>query len=103
MGEVSNLTGLEPYVLRNWEKSFPQLNPKKNRAGNRAYREHEVNLIFRLKELLLEKKYTVEGVLQILKDESDNSGKEVNYSLSPQARKDLTEIKIFLNNLLESL
>lgn len=103
MGEVSELTGLEPYVLRNWEKSFSQLNPKKNKAGNRAYREHEVNLIFRLKELIMDKKYTIEGVQQVLNSEADGAKSNVKHSLSPQARKDLTEIKMFLNNLLESL
>lgn len=62
MGEVSKLTGLAPHVLRNWEKSFDELSPKKNSAGNRAYKDEEVELIFRIKELLMEKKFTTAGV-----------------------------------------
>ena len=62
MGEVSKLTGLAPHVLRSWEKNYSELNPKKNSAGNRAYKEEEVELIFKIKELLEEKKYTSAGV-----------------------------------------
>lgn len=101
MGEVSELTGLAPHVLRNWEKTYSQLTPKKNSAGNRAYKEEEVNLIFKIKELLTEKKYTSEGVRKVL-----NGGTEdisTNSNLSPDLQKDLTEMKLFLNNLLEKL
>ncbi|MEP5945518.1 MAG: MerR family transcriptional regulator, partial [Balneola sp.] len=48
MGEVSKLTGLAPHVLRSWEKNYNELNPKKNSAGNRAYKEEEVELIFKI-------------------------------------------------------
>lgn len=101
MGEVTNLTGLAPHVLRNWEKTYPQLNPKKNSAGNRAYKDEEVNLIFKIKELLEDKKYTSQGVKKILNgaEDIDNRTRE----LSADLRKDLTEMKVFLNNLLEKL
>lgn len=103
MGEVTKLTGLAPHVLRSWEKNFPQLNPKKNSAGNRAYREHEVELIFRLKELLMEKKYTTAGVQKILRTEKETGESKIQKGISPQVRKDLTEIKMFMNELLERL
>lgn len=99
MGEVSNLTGLEPHVLRNWEKTYSDLRPKKNSAGNRVYKEHELALIFRIKELLFEKKYSPEGVQEILNGETKKSVPE----LSAEAKKDLTEIKVFLSDLLERL
>lgn len=99
MGEVSKLTGLEPHVLRNWEKTYPPLNPKKNSAGNRVYKEHELALIFRIKELLHEKKFSSEGVLDILNGEKEKDSPE----LSPEAKKDLTEVRVFLNDLLERL
>lgn len=101
MGEVSELTGLAPHVLRNWEKTYSKLTPKKNSAGNRAYKEEEVNLIFKIKELLTEKKYTSEGVRKILNKDNDEA--PVNAGLSPDLQKDLTEMKVFLNNLLEKL
>lgn len=99
MGEVSKLTGLEPHVLRNWEKTYTELRPKKNSAGNRVYKEQELALIFRIKELLQDKKYSPEGVQEILKD----GEKKATPELSATARKDLNEIKVFLNDLLERL
>lgn len=99
MGEVSKLTGLEPHVLRNWEKTYPELSPKKNSAGNRVYRENELALIFRIKELLHDKKYSTEGVQDIL----NGNEKEPKPELTSAARKDLTEIKVFLGDLLERL
>lgn len=101
MGEVTELTGLAPHVLRNWEKSYAQLNPKKNSAGNRAYKEEEVNLIFKIKELLEIKKYTSEGVRKVLDGEENKS--QESESISSDLKKDLTEMKVFLNNLLEKL
>jgi len=61
IGEVCDLTGLKPHVLRYWETQFGVLNPTKNRAGNRVYRPKEIELILLVKHLLYEKKYTIEG------------------------------------------
>ena len=49
IGEVSELTGLKAYVLRYWETEFSQLNPSKNRAGNRTYRQKDIDLILNVK------------------------------------------------------
>lgn len=100
MGEVSELTGLAPHVLRNWEKTYAQLSPKKNSAGNRAYKEEEVNLIFKIKDLLENKKYTSEGVRNVLNGVNDSQNEA---DLSSDLKKDLTEMKVFLNQLLEKL
>lgn len=59
--EVCELTALEPHVLRYWESEFPQLRPKKNRAGNRAYREKDIEIIMTIKNLLYEEQYTIPG------------------------------------------
>ena len=61
ISEVCTMTGLEPHVLRYWESEFPQLRPKKNRAGNRAYREKDIELIEYIKHLLYEEQYTIPG------------------------------------------
>ena len=61
IGEVCDLTGLKPHVLRYWETQFDVLNPTKNRAGNRVYRSKEIEIIVLVKHLLYEKKYTIEG------------------------------------------
>lgn len=61
IGEVCELTGLKPHVLRYWETQFQALQPTKNRAGNRVYRPKEIELILLVKHLLYEEKYTIEG------------------------------------------
>ena len=66
IGEVRDLTGIESHVLRYWETRFEVLRPVKNQAGNRVYRPREVELVFLLKRLLYEDKYTVEGARQEL-------------------------------------
>ena len=102
MGEVSELTGLAPHVLRNWERTYPQLKPKKNSAGNRAYKEEEVELIFKIKSLIDNEKYTSEGVKKVLVKES-GFATSVASPMGADIRKDLTEMKVFLNQLLERL
>jgi DNA-binding transcriptional MerR regulator len=74
IGEVCDLTGLKPHVLRYWETQFDVLNPTKNRAGNRVFRPKEIELIMLVKHLLYEEKYTIEGArkrLQELRKEGD--------------------------------
>jgi len=61
IGEVAQIAGVEPYVLRFWQTEFPQLTPKKSGTGHRLYRRKEVELILELKRLLYEKRFTIEG------------------------------------------
>jgi DNA-binding transcriptional MerR regulator len=68
IGEVCDLTGLKPHVLRYWETQFEVLSPTKNRAGNRVYRPKDVELILLVKHLLYEEKFTIEGARQRLLD-----------------------------------
>src|SRR4030066_2585546 len=68
ISEVSKITEMEQYVLRYWESEFEQLSPQKNRAGNRIYTNKDIRLILYIKELLREKKYTIEGAKKILED-----------------------------------
>ncbi len=68
ISEVCQLTGLEQHVLRYWESEFPQLKPKKNRAGNRAYRAKEIKLIRYIKYLLYDEMYTVQGAKRKIAD-----------------------------------
>jgi DNA-binding transcriptional MerR regulator len=64
IGEVCELTGLRPHVLRYWESQFRFLSPTKNRSGNRVYQRREVDLIMLVKHLLYTEKYTIEGARQ---------------------------------------
>ncbi len=98
IGEVSDITEVEAHVLRYWETVFNQLNPKKNKAGNRVYKESDIETILKLKELIQEKKYSTEGAQQVLEQ-----GGEEERELPVEVKKDLKEIRLFLNKLLEKL
>ena len=68
ISEVCTKTGLEPHVLRYWESEFAQLRPKKNRAGNRAYRDKDIEVIRYIKYLLYEEQYTIPGAKKKLSE-----------------------------------
>ncbi|HOD37488.1 MAG: MerR family transcriptional regulator [Candidatus Marinimicrobia bacterium] len=114
IGEVSEITGLKQYVLRYWEKEFPSLTPTKNRAGNRAYREKDIQLIQYIKHLLYDKRFTIEGAKQKLKEmkpedwqkaiETENRN-EIDGAVVERTETAvvLSEIKKGLNELLEML
>jgi DNA-binding transcriptional MerR regulator len=69
IGEVSQLVGVEPYVLRYWESEFPGLSPRKSDTGQRMFRRKDVELLLNIKQLLYDKKYTIEGARKALKSE----------------------------------
>ena len=71
ISEVSDITGLKQYVLRYWETEFSQLKPNKNQAGNRIYRSHDIDVILDIKSLLYDRKFTIKGAKQHLKEPSD--------------------------------
>ena len=68
IGEISQKTGLKQYVLRYWETEFSHIKPSKNRAGNRIYKESDYRSIEELKDLLHNRKFTIKGAKQYLKD-----------------------------------
>jgi len=70
ISEVSEITELKQYVLRYWETEFSQLKPSKNRAGNRIYRSHDIDLLMEIKSLLYDRKFTIKGAQQYLKSPS---------------------------------
>jgi len=106
IGEVSRKTGIEPHVLRYWESEFPQLRPKKNRAGNRAYRIRDIELLSVIKHLLYEEKFTISGAKKKLSSrrasrtnpESNNS----NGGLNVKSLQDLVKQLESVLTVLES-
>jgi DNA-binding transcriptional MerR regulator len=70
IGEVSDLCGVKPHVLRYWEQEFTQLKPVKRRGNRRYYQHHEVLLIRRIRELLYEQGFTISGA----RNKLDNRG-----------------------------
>jgi DNA-binding transcriptional MerR regulator len=61
IGEVSRITGLPAYVLRYWETEFPRIKPQRTGAGQRLYRKKDIECILKIKHLLHERRYTIEG------------------------------------------
>jgi DNA-binding transcriptional MerR regulator len=66
IGEVSHLVGVEAYVLRYWESEFPGLSPRKSETGQRMFRRKDVELLLRIKHLLYDQKFTIEGARKAL-------------------------------------
>lgn len=96
--EVSERVGQKPHVLRYWETEFEQLRPKKNRAGNRAYTERDIEIVERIQHLLKEERYTIEGARQVLDDGGDT---ETEQPTLP--RETLEELRAFLSDVLQRL
>src|SRR5580658_5693644 len=92
IGEVSQLVGVEPYVLRYWESEFPGLSPRKSNTGQRMFRRKDVEMLFNIKELLYEKKFTIEGARKALR-----SGKavEVDAPETPPVRTSVSQAELF--------
>ena len=105
IGEVSKVTELKQYVLRYWETEFKQLNPSKNKAGNRRYRQKDIDLILQIKDLLYNQKFTIEGARKKL---SGVEAPTVEAALESEAKTSvdldlLIKIRSELKSILEHL
>src|SRR3981081_3409208 len=99
IGEVSDLCGVKPYVLRYWEQEFTQLKPLKRRGNRRYYQHHEVLLIRRIRELLYEHGFTINGARNRLDpvEAPDKAGQKAERTLD--ARQIRSELKSILTML----
>ena len=85
IGEVSELCGVKPHVLRYWEQEFPNLKPVKRRGNRRYYQHHEVLLVRRIRQLLYEEGFTISGARNRLEDADarpelrDDGAKQVSF------------------------
>jgi DNA-binding transcriptional MerR regulator len=102
IGEVCELTGLKPHVLRYWESQFRFLNPAKNRSGNRVYQRKEIELILLVKHLLYTEKYTIDGARQKI-DEHRKGGELRPVSRSALNLETLESLETDLRELLHLL
>ena len=89
------MTGLKAHVLRYWETEFDQLQPKKNRAGNRIYTHRDIEVVERIQHLLREEKYTIEGARHAL--ERERAGDDT------LPRTELLRLRAFLEDVLRRL
>ena len=106
IGEVSDLCGVKPHVLRYWEQEFTQLKPVKRRGNRRYYQHHEVLLIRRIRELLYEEGFTISGARNRL-DNTLNGDEKAEAPLRNGRANgngvDMTAIKRELRAVLEQL
>jgi len=110
IGEVSELCGVKPHVLRYWEQEFTQLKPVKRRGNRRYYQHHEVLLIRRIRELLYEQGFTISGARnrldETMRERGSNSSagvKSGDVQMAPgpadlqRIRRELTSVIDYLN------
>ncbi|HXZ52992.1 MAG TPA: MerR family transcriptional regulator [Burkholderiales bacterium] len=106
IGEVSELCGVKPHVLRYWEQEFTQLKPVKRRGNRRYYQHHEVLLIRRIRELLYEEGFTISGARNRLDHAlvpEERSEPPARASRAAAGGTDLAALKRELREVLDSL
>ena len=93
IGEASKIIGVEPYVLRYWEREFPQLKPRRADSKHRTYERKDIELLLQIKKLLYEEKMTIQGARKKLRErEKSKKRKEI-----------IREVKKELHKILELL
>jgi len=118
IGEVCEITDIQPHVLRYWETEFPQLAPEKNRSGQRVYKRRDIEIVLKIKKLLYEDKFTIAGAKRRLAAEARFKVVSPEFSSEPfepaadvapstpplpKARQIVTQIRQGLEELLAML
>jgi DNA-binding transcriptional MerR regulator len=103
IGEVSELCGVKPHVLRYWEQEFSQLKPVKRRGNRRYYQHHEVMLIRRIRQLLYEEGFTISGARNRLLSEGAAENDKGGARPQTVAQLDLAGVKAELKAILDLL
>ena len=101
IGEVSELCGVKPYVLRYWEQEFTQLKPMKRRGNRRYYQHHEVLLIRRIRDLLYEQGFTISGARNQLTD-SGSARAQAEAVLDGELSADAIDLEQVIDELQSS-
>lgn len=92
IGEVSDLCGVKPHVLRYWEQEFPTLQPVKRRGNRRYYQRHDVIMIRQIRSLLYEQGFTIGGARQRLEGDQAKSDVSRSHQIVRQVRSELEEV-----------
>src|SRR5580698_4825463 len=109
IGEVSQLVGVEAYVLRYWESEFPGLSPRKSSSGQRMFRRKDVELLLRIKNLLYGQKFTIEGARKALQEKKPVAAPNGNHPKQaalfgsdplPEIRREISAILQILSRAL---
>ena len=92
IGEVSELCGVKPHVLRYWEQEFEQLNPMKRRGNRRYYQRHDVLMIRQIRNLLYDQGFTISGARLQLSGDSAKQDLTQSHQIIRQMRLELEEV-----------
>ncbi len=104
IGEVSELCGVKPHVLRYWEQEFTQLRPVKRRGNRRYYQHHEVLLIRRIRELLYDQGFTISGARNRLDELANEPARAARApAVNGGAKPALTQLRQDLKNIIDQL
>ena len=103
IGEVANLCRLPAYVLRFWESEFPQLKPVKSSTGQRMYRKRDVESVLRIKQLLYEQGFTINGARQQLRAETKTDKTQAAIPFPTRSTPELQHIRQGLREILDLL
>ncbi len=104
IGEVSELCGVKPHVLRYWEQEFTQLKPVKRRGNRRYYQHHEVLLIRRIRDLLYEQGFTISGARNRLDEGVSSSGRALAArAVAEPGKVDLGAVRSEIKSIIEAL
>jgi DNA-binding transcriptional MerR regulator len=96
IGEVSDLCGVKPHVLRYWEQEFPQLKPVKRRGNRRYYQRHDVIMIRQIRSLLYDQGFTIGGARQQLSGDDAKHDISQSQQIVRQLRMELEEVLLIL-------
>jgi DNA-binding transcriptional MerR regulator len=88
ISEVSDLVGVKPHVLRYWETQFKMLRPKKGRGGARMYRKRDVEVLFEIKQLLYDQRFTIAGARRRILDERSEEKEQIELPFSKLDREE---------------
>jgi DNA-binding transcriptional MerR regulator len=107
IGEVSKITGVEPYILRYWESEFKLVRPYRTKSNQRLYRKKDVESILKIKKMLYEEKFTIAGAKMKLRDtapKEKDKEKQLSLDFAPQKYRELIEeIKTDLQQMRDLL
>ncbi len=107
IGEVSKITGVEPYILRYWESEFKLVRPYRTKSNQRLYRKKDVESILKIKKMLYEEKFTIAGAKMKLRDavpKEKEKEKQLALDFAPQKyREFIEEIKTDLQQMRDML
>ncbi|MEX1010829.1 MAG: MerR family transcriptional regulator [Balneolaceae bacterium] len=101
IGEVCKLSGIESHTLRYWERTIPELKPRRSKGGKRQYSEADVALVFQLKDLIVDQKYSTAGAKKAISEVEEPESQDTE--LSPSLQRDLKEVRTFLKHLSDTL